>query len=91
MRDAVSRIVTERERVGAALKALDLFFAPSEANFFFFRTPLESKNLFDALLKEGIIIKPWLEPGYEHFVRASIGTPSENDRLIAALKKILDP
>lgn len=91
MRGAVEKIVAERERVGTALETLDLFFAPSEANFFFFRTPLESKDLFDALLKEGIIIKPWLEPGYEHFVRASIGTPPENDRLIAALKKILSP
>ena len=37
------------------------------------------------LVQDGIIVKPWTETGYRTFIRTSIGSPDENDRLIAAL------
>jgi histidinol-phosphate aminotransferase len=89
MRASVEKIVAERGRLAQGLRELGLFVVPSQANFFFFRTPLDSRALFEGLLAEGIIVKPWREPGYETFVRASVGTPEENDRLIAALRKVL--
>jgi histidinol-phosphate aminotransferase len=91
MRASVRSTIAERDRVTRALTELGLFVVPSQGNFLFVRTALDSVRLFDALLAEGIIVKPWREAGYEHFVRASIGTPEENDRLIAALKQTLDP
>jgi histidinol-phosphate aminotransferase len=42
-------------------------------------------------LSEGIIVKAWREPGYLQFVRATIGTPEENDRLIAAMAERTAP
>jgi len=33
-------------------------------------------------------VKPWLESGYRQFIRASIGTPAENNRLIAAVGRL---
>jgi len=36
-------------------------------------------------LRQGIIVKAWREAGYESFMRATIGSTQDNDRLLAAL------
>jgi histidinol-phosphate aminotransferase len=87
MRSAVDRIRVERERVRHSLTELGLRVAPSQGNFLFFDCGTDSSSLATELVKDGIIVKPWNEPGYRSFVRASIGLPEENDRLIAALAR----
>ena len=44
----------------------------------------------EALLARGVIIKPWREPGFETFIRVSIGTEAENTRFAQALAEILE-
>jgi histidinol-phosphate aminotransferase len=39
----------------------------------------------EALLRQGVIVKPWKEPGFEHFLRVSIGTEKDNARFVLAL------
>jgi histidinol-phosphate aminotransferase len=87
MRDSVARVSVERERVREALTALGFKVAPSQGNFLFFDCGIESSTLHAELVKEGIIVKAWNERGYERYVRATIGLPQENDRLIAALAR----
>jgi len=87
MHEYVARILAERERVRQALTVLGLRVAPSQGNFLFFDCGSDSSKLSGDLVKEGIIVKPWREPGYEQYLRASIGLPEENDRLIAALTR----
>ena len=89
MHASMGRLRSERERVAAALRALDLRVAPSQTNFLFFDAGQCSVGVADTLLREhGIIVKAWREAGYERFVRATIGSPAENDRLVAALTQI---
>nr|WP_315235466.1 histidinol-phosphate transaminase [uncultured Albidiferax sp.] len=66
----------------------ELRFAPSVANFLFIDLGRPNGPVTEALLKRGIIVKPWKETGYEHFIRVSIGTPHENERFLHALAKI---
>ena len=40
-------------------------------------------------LSVGLIVKPWKEAGFEHFIRVSIGTEAENERFARALEGIL--
>lgn len=89
MHNAVSRIRAERERVREALSSLGLRAAPSQANFLFFDCGIDSSRLAADLVKEGIIVKPWREQGYERYLRATTGLPEENDRLISALARLL--
>lgn len=89
MRESVRKIVVERERVLLELKARQIPVAPSLANFVFFDSGRASTDVAKALVRDGIIVKPWLESGYERFLRASIGLPDENDRLIASLEQLL--
>lgn len=87
MKASVTSIRAERGRVAAALAAMGIRAAPSQTNFLFFDTQRDSAAMAAALLQDGIIVKPWREAGYETWLRATIGTPAENDRLIASLAK----
>ena len=89
MRHSVSKIIAERERVLHEMRARHIPVAASLANFVFFDTGLASTDVAKALVRDGIIVKPWLEPGYAEFIRASIGTPEENDRLIASVERLV--
>ncbi|MGN6185805.1 MAG: pyridoxal phosphate-dependent aminotransferase [Thermoanaerobaculia bacterium] len=76
----VSEAIRERERVFAAMRAIPGVTAfPSQANFIAFR----SRATFDEFLQRGLLIRQ-----YADFLRASIGTPVENDRFLAALKEL---
>ncbi len=58
---------------------------PSEANFILART---GGQVFDALLSEGIIVRPMAGFGLTEHVRISVGLPEENERLIKTLAEI---
>ena len=89
MRASVAAIRAERKRVAAALQAMGIPAAPSQTNFLFFDTHRDSTEVAAALLQRGIIVKAWREAGYEQWLRSTVGTPADNDRLIAALQDIL--
>jgi histidinol-phosphate aminotransferase len=87
MKASVAGIRAERDRVAAALAAMGLKPAPSQTNFLFFDTNRDSTGMAAALLRDGIIVKPWREAGFQTWLRATVGTPAENDRLIASLAR----
>ena len=84
MQASVGRLRAERARVRGRLEGLGFRVAPSQTNFLFFDCAGDSADLAAALLEEGIIVKAWREPGFTAFVRATIGTPADNDRPLAA-------
>jgi histidinol-phosphate aminotransferase len=88
MRATVTQICAERERVAQALNRLGLRVAPSEGNFLFFDAARASTAVAAGLLKAGVVVKPWLEPKYQTFIRVSIGTAAENDQFLDALAAI---
>lgn len=87
MKASVARIVTERARVAAELAEMGLQAAASQTNFLFFDTGRDSAQVAAALLQDGIIVKAWREAGYDTWLRATIGKPADNDRLVASLRK----
>ena len=75
----------------AALPALPaLRMAPSAANFLFIDIGRPNGPVNEALLARGLIVKPWKEPGFEHFIRVSVGTEADNERFVRALADILE-
>jgi histidinol-phosphate aminotransferase len=89
MRSAVARICAERDATATALAGLGLRCARSETNFLFFDTGQESDAVAQRLLRHGVIVKPWREAGYITYLRATVGLPDENARLVAALRECL--
>ncbi|HET7876260.1 MAG TPA: histidinol-phosphate transaminase [Methylomirabilota bacterium] len=69
--------------------ALGLKYAPSRANFILVDVGKNASDVFQRLLKEGVIVRPMTSFGMESALRVTIGTPEENRRFIKALKKVL--
>ncbi len=63
-------------------------YIPSEANFILIDFEKDSEEVFQALLREGIIIRPGRTWGYPTFARVTIGRMEDNQKFIKALKKI---
>ncbi|SCK07784.1 histidinol-phosphate aminotransferase [Variovorax sp. HW608] len=92
MAQAVAETVKEREAMERALRAMavpGMRIAPSAANFLFIDLARPNGPVNEALLARGIIVKPWKEPGFENFIRVSIGSANDNARFVAALREIL--
>ena len=73
----------------SACRELKLEIIPSAANFFLVKVG-EGQRVFEALQREGVITRPM--GGYQlpEYIRISIGTPAENERCLAALKRVLN-
>ena len=81
----------EREYLYAAFDALDLAYVRSHANFvLILDPPLAPKNLVDACLRAGIIVRWAGSFGMPNGVRVTVGTRAENERFIQALRHVLD-
>ena len=82
---------SERARLNAALQAMPgLRPYPSEANMILTRVP-DAAALFDGLKQRGVLVKnvSKLHPLLHNCLRLTVGTPEENDAMIAALKSSL--
>ena len=92
MAHAVAETVRHRQTLVAQLRAMALpgmRIAPSAANFLFIDLARPNGQVNEALLARGIIVKPWKEPGFETFIRVSIGSTEENARFLRALGEIV--
>jgi histidinol-phosphate aminotransferase len=88
-----AQLVAERKRLGAALalmSGVEVF--PSEANFVLIRLA-GAKGIFEGLLSRRILVKntSHAHPLLANTLRLTVGTPAENDQLIAALQDLLQP
>ncbi len=70
-------------------RRLGFFFPPTETNFFFVEVGVDSRALFQALLRRGFIVRSGDIFGCPQFIRVSIGTGEQNRRFIAVLEETL--
>jgi histidinol-phosphate aminotransferase len=77
------------ERLTAILREHGLDPAPSVGNFVYVETGADANDLFERLLREGIIVRPLAGFGSPTAVRISVGTPEELDEFAAALGRVL--
>jgi histidinol-phosphate aminotransferase len=71
-----------------AFQDLKLEFIPSAGNFILVRVG-EGQKVFEALQRQGVIVRPM--GGYQlgEWIRITVGTPEENERCLKALKTVL--
>ncbi|QGW22166.1 histidinol-phosphate transaminase [Stutzerimonas degradans] len=80
------QVIASREQVVAAMTALGFEVLPSSANFIFARHPLhDAGGLAAGLREQGVIVRHFRQPRIEQFLRITIGTPEQNQALLAAL------
>lgn len=72
----------------ARFKALGWSYVPAVTNFFLLKVG-NGKAIFNALLREGIIVRPMDVYGLPEYIRITVGTAAENEACLAALQKVL--
>jgi histidinol-phosphate aminotransferase len=81
------RVIASRERLKDALQNLGFDVVPSSANFLFVRHPRISGSALAVQLRaRGILVRHFAKPRIEDYLRISVGTDTDCDRLIVALR-----
>ena len=80
-REGMAYLRTQCERLG-------LECVPSWANFVLVGVG-NGVRVYEALLREGVIVRPMSVYGFPEHVRITVGTAAENERCIAALAHVL--
>jgi len=85
MRGNVRRTMAELSRCEAHCRRLGLWTPPSAANFLMVRVGPAAAQVYERLLRAGLIVRPIAGYGLPQFLRISVGTPTHTERLFAAL------
>ena len=85
---SAKRNAEERTKLTAALQGLGWRVIPSETNFIFVDTGKDAQAVAAAAKADGYIIRPGAPWGFPSFIRISLGTPEQNDRMIEILKSV---
>lgn len=88
------RATIEMNRAGmrqleTGLRELGLSWIPSICNFLSVDFGKPALPVYQALLREGVIVRPIHNYGLPDHLRITIGLPEQNARLLRALKKVL--
>jgi histidinol-phosphate aminotransferase len=89
----VERTIAERLRVEEALRERGLHTADTQTNFSWIdlgEAGEEEEEVVAGFSERSIAVRPGARLGGPGHIRVSYGTPSENDRFLAALGEILD-
>ena len=72
-----------------ACETRGLSYIPTVGNFITIDTGMTAQPLYDALLREGVIVRPVANYGLPNHLRITIGTAEQNQRCLTALDKVL--
>ena len=93
MEARVALLVSERERLAAALGALPVDTWPSGANFLLFRPrDIDGPTVWKGLVERSVLVRDcssW--PRLDGCLRVTVGTPAEDDAFLSALTEVLQP
>jgi histidinol-phosphate aminotransferase len=91
--DFTQRCVRENRaglaQLEAGLKRLWLEIVPSEANFIMVKVG-DGAGVFEALQRRGVIVRPLRPYGLPEWVRVTVGTAEQNERLLRELAAVLE-
>jgi histidinol-phosphate aminotransferase len=76
------------ERFYEVCDALRLPYVKSQGNFVVIKVG-NSAELFDALLRRGIIVRKVVDYGLGEWLRVTVGLPQENERFFTALRELV--
>lgn len=84
---AMNRV--ERARLTEACQQLGWSVLPSEGNFILCETGVDADALCRELLQHGVLIRSARSFGLPQSVRITVGTPEQNDELLAVLRRVV--
>jgi len=86
----VQKIVNERTRLTQQLRIMGFEAADSQTNFVLAKSVKKpARDIYEALSRKNIFVRYFSLPGLDDKLRITVGTPEQNDRLLAALKEFV--
>ncbi|MFC1812188.1 histidinol-phosphate transaminase [Thermodesulfobacteriota bacterium] len=82
-------ITEELDFLWNALKDLGIRFFPTQANFFLIDTGKNADEVFESMLRQGVIVRSMTSYGYPEYIRINVGLHDENVRFLEALEKVI--
>jgi histidinol-phosphate aminotransferase len=77
------------KQVQAGLERLPVTCLPSRGNFVLVDCKRPAGALYEAMLRQGVIVRPVANYGLPNHLRLTIGTAEQNERMLAALAQAL--
>ncbi len=81
----------EKRLLEEELGKLGLPTLPSEANFLLVQVGRDGGEVYQELLRKGVITRPMGGYGYPHHLRVTVGTPDENRIFLETIREVLQP
>lgn len=82
-RDGIAWLTAEIGKLGCHVFA-------TQTNFFLVDVGCDCKDLYERMLHLGVIVRPMAAYGYSSYIRITVGTGAENERLVGALAQTLE-
>lgn len=90
-RECIHKIIKTREWVKEDLRKLGFTFPDSKTNFIFAKhSTIPAEKIFSDLKKEKIFVRYFNKPKIDNYLRITIGTDEEMDKVLKVMEKIVD-
>ena len=89
-KDMQEKIINTRERIKGLLRGMGIPFTDSKSNFIFTSIPgIKGSEAMRLFKEEGILVRNFKTPRISDWLRISIGTDSDMDRVMRTIEKIM--
>lgn len=88
LRRSIENNKNEMSRLFREMKDLGFECVPSQANFFLIKVG-RGRDVYDGLLRRGVIVRPMDSYGLSEYIRVTVGLPEENERFIETLRTVI--
>jgi histidinol-phosphate aminotransferase len=72
-----------------SLDRMNIKYFPTQANFFLIDVGKNADEVFEEMLRQGVIVRSMTSYGYPNYIRINVGLHKENVRFLNALEKII--
>jgi histidinol-phosphate aminotransferase len=72
-----------------SLDQMGLKYVPTHTNFFLIRVPQGGKEVYERMLRQGVIVRAMDSYGLPDYIRVNVGVAGENERFIKTLQKVI--
>lgn len=89
LKQTIDLVHTELEYLYTELDRMGLTYFPTQANFFLIDVARNADEVFEDMLRQGVIVRSMTSYGYPQYIRINVGLHEENVRFIEALTMVL--
>lgn len=89
--ETTQKIIATRDKLNETLQQLDFNVLPSQANFVFVsHKTIQAEFLYNELKNAGVLVRYFNKPGIDNYLRITIGTDEQMERLVDKLSDVLN-